>query len=128
MAFEHLEGVILQYIAMARNKPSPIYTKGSILNIPFIREEVLDPDISAHNPLVHELRVMLEVPPGVRIKDKVENLNELLNLQTENWIRIVLGFMFFTFIFRSDPLFEDSSIWHQSLTLSKLSGQSVDVC
>ena len=122
LVFEQLEGVILQYIAMARNKLSPIYTKGSILKIPFIREEALDPDISAHNPLVHELRVMLEVPPGVSIKDKVESSNELLDLRTENWIRIVLGFMFFNFIFHSDPLFEDSSIWHQSLTLSKFSG------
>jgi hypothetical protein len=109
-------GLTSQYIRMANKNAAPPSTRmQTLLQIPCIRDEASD---ERYSPLVSVLRQILKVDPGILVKDKVLN-SQLQDLESATWMRAVLVYLFFQFVFRTPFPFDDVAIWRKGLLHSK---------
>ena len=109
-------GLTSQYIRLANKMTAPRSTgMQPLLQVPCIRAEASD---DGNNCLINVLRRILKVGPGILVKDKVLN-SQMQGLDCSVWMRAVLVYSFFEFVFDSPCMFDDDSIWRRGLTHSR---------
>jgi len=108
-------GWILQYIDTAQTHTSALQLQTPFLQIPCIRDET-----EPANQLIHVLRRMLNMLPGVLVKDQVTNLR-LQDLDTATWTSSILSFILGEFIFKFPSAFDDLSSMRKCLAYCKFS-------
>jgi hypothetical protein len=112
-------GLIGQYIRMAKKSPS--MRMQPLLQIPCVRDEILD---ERYNPLIYVLRRILKVDQGRFVKNAVVD-SQLQDLDPSIWMRAVLVFLFYEFIFQSGSPYDDVSIWRKGLVHSWVHPQCI---
>lgn len=116
-------GLTGQYIHMAnKNAAPPSMRMQPLLQIPCIREEASN---EQYSPLIYVLRRILKVDPGILVKDMVLN-SQLQNLECSAWMRAVLVFLFFEFVFKTPSPFDDVAIWRKGLVHSRCLANEVE--
>jgi hypothetical protein len=118
---QHLTGMMQQYTGnttMARNKLSPISPQTRILDIPCIRDETLNQSAGRANHAIGVIRNLLDVPEGVLVKHKIEEV-KLQDMTCQIWIRGILSFFVSAFVFDSGSPFEDVVLWKKILADGK---------
>ena len=111
--------LVLNHISTARKSAlAPTLRMRPLLQIPCIAEEILDELHGINYPLVDVLRRILGVPPGILLKDMVLR-NHLQDLDPTVWIKAVLAFLFYQFVFETQSPFDDADIWREGLAHSR---------
>ena len=113
-------GYVLKHISTAHKAASlpPSMRLKPLLQIECVKEELLNESYTAIHPLVDVLRKILEVPTGILLKDMVIRY-QLQDLDPAVWIRVVLVFLFYQFVFKTESSFDDVSVWRKSLAYCK---------
>jgi hypothetical protein len=112
-----LTGILQQYTGtstMSRNQLSQINPQTRILDIPCIRDEILQVAGTAQK-VVGVIRELLDVPEGVLIREKVAEA-KLQDTTCSICIRSILSFLITNFVFHSGSPFEEGKLWSKTMT------------
>ncbi|TAQ85860.1 hypothetical protein B7494_g5805 [Chlorociboria aeruginascens] len=114
-----LKVLLESYVLAASRKPLFVVPQ-PLLTLPLLQGELLDPEGCDPSPstwITQLVRRILDVPPGILVKDKVKRM-KLEDFSYLDLVRSVLVALLFEMAFESGSPFKDSAIWFAGLRYS----------